>query len=213
MIENLDRNIGRLLQVLDETGQASNTLVIFFSDNGGLATAEGSPTCNAPLAEGKGWLYEGGTREPLLVRWPGVVPAGSLCDVPVISTDFYPTLLEAAGLPLRPAQHVDGVSLLGLLKGDTSLEREAIFWHYPHYGNQGGRPGAAVRIGNEKLIERFENQQLELYDLAEDPGETRDLSRARPERVREMREVLLDWMQEVTARIPEPNPEWTEPES
>ena len=212
MIENLDRNIGRLLQALEETGQAGNTLVIFTSDNGGLATAEGSPTCNAPLAEGKGWLYEGGTREPLLVRWPGVVAAGSLCEVPVTSTDFYPTLLEAAGLPLRPGQHLDGLSLLTLLQGTTALEREAIFWHYPHYGNQGGRPGAAVRMGHDKLIERFENQQVELYDLARDPGESRDLSRECPERVRQMRQILHDWMQQVTARIPEPNPEWSEAE-
>ena len=212
MVENLDRNIGRLLQALDETGQAGHTLVIFTSDNGGLATAEGSPTCNAPLAEGKGWLYEGGTREPLLVRWPGVVAAGSQCDVPVTSTDFYPTLLEAAGLPLRPIQHLDGLSLLKLLQGATALEREAIFWHYPHYGNQGGRPGASVRMGTDKLIERFEDRQVELYDLARDPGESRDLSRECPERVRQMRQILHDWMQQVTARIPEPNPEWSEAE-
>jgi arylsulfatase A-like enzyme len=133
------------------------------------------------------------------------VAAGSQCDVPVTSTDFYPTLLEAAGLPLRPIQHLDGLSLLKLLQGATALEREAIFWHYPHYGNQGGRPGASVRMGTDKLIERFEDRQVELYDLARDPGETRDLSRDRPERVRQMRQVLHDWQREVMARIPEPN--------
>ena len=118
MIENLDENIGRLLDALEDAGQAENTIVVFTSDNGGLATAEGSPTCNAPLAEGKGWMYEGGTREPLLVRWPGVIAPGStLRRVPVTSPDFYPTMLELAGLPLVPEQHVDGVSLVPLLRG------------------------------------------------------------------------------------------------
>jgi arylsulfatase A-like enzyme len=213
MIDNLDANIGRLLHALEEQGQADNTLVIFTSDNGGLATSEGSPTCNAPLAEGKGWMYEGGTRVPLLVRWPGVVKAGSACPVPVTSTDFYPTLLEAAGLDLRPRQHVDGVSLLPLLKGSSSLNREAIFWHYPHYGNQGGRPGASVRMGDHKLILFFEDEHVELYDLRRDPGEKQDLSKTQPALAAQMKSTLVEWQRRVMARIPEPNPDWKEKDS
>jgi arylsulfatase A-like enzyme len=207
MVETLDDNIGRLLQALEESGEADNTLVIFTSDNGGLATAEGSPTCNAPLAEGKGWMYEGGTREPLLAVWPGVVPPGSVCAVPVTSADFFPTLLEAAGLEPLPWQHVDGVSLMPLLKGGSTLAREAIFWHYPHYGNQGGTPGSAVRRGDWKLLEFFEDGRLELYDVRTDPGENRDLSQAQPAKVDELKRLLWDWRERIEAKIPCPNPD------
>ena len=159
MIEHLDENVGRLLAAIEKISQTSNTLVFFTSDNGGLATAEGSPTCNAPLAEGKGWMYEGGTREPLLAKWPGVIQPGTTCQTPVTTTDFYPTMLEAAGLPLIPEQHVDGVSIMPLLKGGDALEREAIFWHYPHYGNQGERraPPCARAIGNSSNSSRTGN--------------------------------------------------------
>ncbi|MBC7240588.1 MAG: sulfatase-like hydrolase/transferase, partial [Chloroflexi bacterium] len=119
MVEHLDENVGRLLAALERTGQAENTIVLFTSDNGGLATAEGSPTCNAPLAEGKGWMYEGGTREPLLIRWPNVIRPGAVCQVPVTSPDFYPTLLDLAGLPPHPEQHVDGLSFAPLLRGEA----------------------------------------------------------------------------------------------
>jgi len=179
------------------------TVVIFTSDNGGLATAEGSPTCNAPLAEGKGWMYEGGTREPLFVVWPGTVEPGSTCGVPVTSPDFFPTILQMAGLDPLPDQHVDGESLVPLLKGGNSLRRDAIFWHYPHYGNQGGTPGASVRMGDWKLIEFFEDDHVELYDLREDIGEDRDLAAAEPERAREMTARLHEWQKAVEAKIPE----------
>ena len=208
MIESLDENIGRLMDAIDDCGEAENTIVVFTSDNGGLATSEGSPTCNAPLSEGKGWMYEGGTREPLFVRWPGSVEPGTVCRVPVISTDFYPTLLEAAGLDAIPDQHVDGVSLVRLLKGVDTLDRDAIFWHYPHYGNQGGTPGSSVRMGDLKLIEFFEDGRLELYDLVQDPGEQHDLSLEKPQLAREMRTTLLQWRQQVEAKIPQPNPDW-----
>jgi arylsulfatase A-like enzyme len=208
MIESLDDNVGRLLDALDESGKADNTIVIFTSDNGGLATAESSPTCNAPLAEGKGWMYEGGTREPLLVRWTDVVAPGSICTVPVTTPDFYPTLLEAARLDLIPDQHCDGVSLVPLLKGGDELPRKAIFWHYPHYGNQGGTPGSSVRMGNYKLIEFFEDNRIELYDLEDDPGEKCDLSRVKPELARDMKATLQQWRQDVDAKIPRPNPDW-----
>lgn len=208
MIYNLDENIGRLLQVLEQKGLAENTVVIFTSDNGGLATAEGSPTCNAPLAEGKGWMYEGGTREPLIVHWPGVVQPGVTCDTPVSSPDFYPTLLHIAGQPLRPEQHTDGLSLLPLLKGEPGLERAAIFWHYPHYGNQGGTPGSSIRAGDYKLIHFFEDDHLELYNLRADPGETRNLVAAEPALARALAETLAKWRGKACAQIPQPNPDW-----
>lgn len=208
MIENLDTNIGRVLDALDRSGQADNTIVIFTSDNGGLSTAETLPTCNAPLAEGKGWIYDGGVREPLLVRWPGRVRAGSVCDVPVTSTDFYPTLLQAAGLPLRTQQHPDGESLLPLLTESGTLQRDAIFWHYPHYGNQGGTPGCAVRSGDWKLIEFFEDGRLELYNLRDDISESRNLAGEQPEIVARLHRRLVDWRESVAALRPAPNPGW-----
>jgi arylsulfatase A-like enzyme len=209
MIYNLDKNIGRIMRTLESCGLADNTVVIFTSDNGGLATAEGSPTCNAPLSEGKGWMYEGGTREPLIVCWPSVIAAGTTCDVPVTSPDFYPTILEAAGLPLNPAQHKDGISLLPLLQGASSLDREAIFWHYPHYGNQGGTPGSSLRAGDYKLIHFFEDNRLELYHLREDIGEEHNLVQDQPGLTGELAGMLVDWRQSVAAEIPQPNPEWT----
>lgn len=208
MVYGLDENIGRLLEAIDRAGQAENTVVFFTSDNGGLATAEGSPTSNAPLSEGKGWMYEGGTREPLIVRWPGVVEPGSQCSVPVASTDFYPTMLQAASLDLMPEQHCDGVSLLPLLKGAGILDRKAIFWHYPHYGNQGGTPGSSVRAGDHKLIEFFEDSHVELYDLRKDIGEERDLAQAEPGLAQQLQEMLADWREKVKAKIPQPNPDY-----
>jgi arylsulfatase A-like enzyme len=208
MIYTLDENIGRLLDALERTGQAENTVVLFTSDNGGLATAEGSPTTNTPLSEGKGWMYEGGTREPLIVRWPGVVQAGASCDVPVTSPDFYPTLLEIAGLPLRPQQHTDGVSLVPLLKTGGSLDREAIFWHYPHYGNQGGTPGSSIRSGDFKLIHFFEDDRFELYNLREDIREDHNLAEEMPAMVKKLKTRLAGWRQRVEAKIPQPNPDY-----
>ncbi|MEK3885037.1 sulfatase [Paenibacillus sp. PL2-23] len=208
MIDNLDWNIGRLLQALEETGQAENTVIIFTSDNGGLATAESSPTCNAPLQEGKGWMYEGGVREPLIVKWPGTIKPGSVCEVPVTSPDFYPTLLEIAGLPLLPEQHSDGISFVPLLKGQDSLEREAIYWHYPHYGNQGGTPGSSIRMGNDKLIEFFEDGRVELYNLLADLGEEHDIAKERPDLAEKLQKKLSQWREQVEAKIPVPNPEY-----
>jgi arylsulfatase A-like enzyme len=203
MMETLDTNVGRVLDALDRLGLSDDTAVIFMSDNGGLSTSEGSPTSNVPLRAGKGWLYEGGVREPMIIRWPGVAKPG-VCNVPVTSTDFYPTLLEMAGLPLRPRQHVDGVSMVPLLKGGDTLDREAIFWHYPHYGNQGGSPGGAVRSGDWKLIEFYEDGRLELYNLKTDIGEKHDLKDEHPEKVRELQQRLNRWRKAVDARMPTP---------
>ncbi len=208
MIKSMDENVGRLLQTLEETGQTENTIIFFTSDNGGLATSEGSPTCNAPLAEGKGWMYDGGTREPLIVKWPGVTKAGSVCPVPVTSPDFYPTILEMAGLEPIPEQHEDGVSITALLKGGDSLERDAIFWHYPHYGNQGGTPGASVRAGDWKLIEFFEDNCLELYNLRQDISEERNIADKHPEITDKLYTMLQKWQNKMGAKFPEENPEW-----
>jgi arylsulfatase A-like enzyme len=207
MVEAMDEAVGILLDALDAEGLAENTVVVFTSDNGGLSTSEGHPTSNRPLRAGKGWLYEGGIRVPMIVRWPGVTEPGSHCDAPVTSTDCYPTLLEMSGLPPQPAQHVDGLSLAPLLRGEESLAREAIFWHYPHYGNQGGSPGAAIRMGDWKLIEFFEDNHVELYHLAEDIGEKNDLAAAMPEKAQALRARLNAWQKDVGARFPARNPQ------
>ena len=211
MVEAMDEQIGRVLDKLEMLGIDDRTAVFLMSDNGGLSTSEGLPTSNFPLRGGKGWLYEGGIREPFLVRWPGVAPAGAKCDVPVISTDFYPTILDMAGLPPRNDQHRDGVSLAPLMKGGTSIDRDAIYWHYPHYGNQGGFPGGAIRMGDWKLIERFEDGRVHLYNLRLDIGEREDLAFAHPERVAQMRAKLHAWYEQVGAKFLERKGDGPEP--
>lgn len=206
MVEAMDMAVGQVLDALDRLDLAGNTAVIFMSDNGGLSTSEGHPTSNLPLRAGKGWLYEGGIREPMMIKWPGVAKPGAVCDVPVISTDFYPTMLEMAGVPWRKKQHVDGVSLVPLLMQRGSLRDRALYWHYPHYGNQGGSPGAAVRQGGWKLIEFFEDGRVELYNLRDDIGETRNLAATEPDKARELTEMLHAWQKDVGARFPAPNP-------
>jgi arylsulfatase A-like enzyme len=205
MTEQLDSAIGRVMNALDRNGLREKTVVVFMSDNGGLSTAEGHPTCNLPLRGGKGWLYEGGIREPWIVVAPGVTKAGSVCTTPVISTDYYPTLLELAGLPLFPEQHKDGTSIVPLLTGGT-LQRAPLFWHYPHYGNQGGAPGGAIRDGDWKLIEWYENGSLELYNLKDDIGEKNNLAKSNPEKVVELHNKLITWRKEVGAVMPTENP-------
>jgi arylsulfatase A-like enzyme len=205
MIETMDRSLGQLLDALDRLGLAENTVVFFMSDNGGLSTAEGAPTSNLPLRAGKGWLYEGGIREPMIVKWPGIIEPGSVSNVPVISTDFYPTILEMAGLPLRTRQHLDGVSLVPLLRRSGSTDERALYWHYPHYGNQGGSPASAVRVGDWKLIEFFEDRRLELYNLKDDLGERHNLLAAQPKKAAELHEKLRAWRSAVGARLPTPN--------
>lgn len=211
MVESLDASVGRILAKLKDAGIDDNTVVCFTSDNGGLSTSEGLPTSNLPLRGGKGWLYEGGIREPFLIRWPGVVKGGSTSDVPVVSTDFYPTMLDMAGLPLQPAQHRDGQSLVPLLKGGSPPKRSAIFWHYPHYSNQGGFPGAAIRMGDFKLIERFEDGRTHLYDLRTDIGERVDLAEQMPERVSTMKARLHAWYGEVDAKFLRAKPNGPQP--
>ncbi|HVV00124.1 MAG TPA: sulfatase, partial [Verrucomicrobiae bacterium] len=207
MIQSLDESVGRVMQKLAELHLETNTIVFFTSDNGGLSTKQGWPTSNSPLRAGKGWPYEGGVREPLLVRWPGVTQPGSTCHEPVISPDFYPTLLQMAGLPLRPKQHVDGRSFCALLEG-KSLPERPIFWHYPHYAGQGGRPCGTIRLGNLKLIEWYEDMNVEMYDLSADIGEKHDLASQFPQKAAELTRRLHEWRKEVGANMPTKNPDY-----
>jgi arylsulfatase A-like enzyme len=211
MVQELDEGVDRILKKLDALGLSERTVVVFFSDNGGLSTSEGSPTCNLPLRAGKGWNYEGGIRVPLMVRMPGRVAAGTTNDVPVISNDLYPTLLELAGVPLPPNQAVDAVSLVPLLDRKGPIAERPLYWHYPHYSNQGGRPAGALRSGDWKLVEWFEDGRVELFDLAADPGELRDLAAAQPERAASMQKQLADWRVAVGAQMPSPNPKPVDP--
>jgi arylsulfatase A-like enzyme len=206
MLEQFDTGIGRVLSALEKNGLTEKTIIVFMSDNGGLSTAEGSPTSNFPLRAGKGWPYEGGVREPLIVVAPGVTKPATTCDSPVISTDFYPTLLQLAGQPLKPDQHLDGMSFVPLLKGESTARGKPLFWHYPHYANQGGSPNSVIRDGDWKLIEWHEDGSLELYDIAQDLSEKTNLAAEQPDKVKELHAKLIAWRKEVGALMPTPNP-------
>ena len=212
MLESVDESVGRVMDKLKELGIEDNTVILFTSDNGGLSVEEGPhtpATDNHPLRAGKGYLYEGGIREPLIVRWPNVSEPGSACREPVISVDFFPTIMEIAGLGAPQDPNIDGVSILPLLKGRGRLNREALYWHYPHFSNQGGRPGAALRKGDYKLIEFYEDGRLELYDLSQDIGEENNLTATMPDKAEELHGMLEHWRQEVNANMPRPNPEYS----
>lgn len=198
MVEAMDEAVGKVLGQLEESGVAENTIVVFTSDNGGLSTSEGSPTSNLPLRGGKGWIYEGGIREPWIIRYPGVTEAGAVSSEPICSIDLFPTLAAAAGAPI--SHEIDGLDLLPVLKG-RSLDRQSLYWHYPHYSNQGGIPGGAIREGDYKLIERYEDGRVHLYNLKDDIGEQRDLATQQPERVSEMLARLHDWYRDVDAKF------------
>ena len=205
MVQSVDESVGRILGRLEELGLGENTIVIFMSDNGGLSTLAGErvgPTSNLPLRAGKGWLYEGGIRTPMIIRWPGRVAPGQTCDVPVQSTDFFPTMAEMAGAQPTPAGPLDGASLVPLLDGGDALGRDALFWHFPHYHGSGNRPSGAVRMGRWKLVEWFEDGAVELYDLGTDPGERVDLSGAEPGRASDLLARLRSWRSEVGANMP-----------
>ena len=202
MMESLDNAVGHVLDSIASNGLTEETIVVFMSDNGGLSTSEGSPTSNVPLRGGKGWLYEGGIREPYMISAPGLTKGGEVCHQPVTSMDFYPTLLALAGIPSRPKQHLDGQSLVSLLKDpESSLSRKSLHWHYPHYSNQGGFPGGAIRQGDYKLIERFEDGRVHLFNLATDPGEKEDLAERQPDKVHTMRKDLHAWYRRVDAKF------------
>ena len=200
-LESIDEGVGMIMKKLKALGLADNTVLIFTGDNGG----EDRVTSNAPLRAGKSTLYEGGIREPLLVRWPAVVPAGTVCHTPTSNFDFYPTFCEAAGIQPDARQHLDGVSILALLKDPKArLTRDTLCWHYPlarpHF--LGGRSTGAIRKGDWKLIEFFDTGKTELYNLADDLGETNDLAAAKPDKVAELREALAAWRADCGAVIP-----------
>ena len=199
MVETMDGAVGAVMAKLDALGLSKKTLVLFTSDNGGLSTSEGSPTSNAPLRAGKGWLYEGGVRVPLIARGPGVKTGTS--DRLVVTTDIFRTVTDACGLAPTPSAK-DSVSFLPALKGDAQPPRPPIYWHYPHYGNQGGFPGGATRDGDWKLIENYETKDVELYDLANDPSERANLAAKEPDRAKAMAAALEAWRKDVGALMP-----------
>lgn len=205
MVKSVDENIGKLLSRLKELGLEENTIIIFTSDNGGLATSEGSPTCNAPLRAGKGWLYEGGIRVPLIIRYKpyGI---GKEIHTPVCSVDYFPTILEMTGSENEKIK-TDGISIMPIFEEDKMKERP-LFWHYPHYSNQGVEPGSAVRLGRYKLIDNFERNRQELYDLETDLSETTDISMKNPEKTKELYDLLNEWRKKNNAKMMIPNPNW-----
>jgi len=207
MIEEMDAAVGLVLDKLDELGLEKDTIVLFTSDNGGLSTAEGWSTSNLPLRAGKGWMYEGGIRVATIIRWPGVVQPGSECATPIMAADYFPTLVAAAGGKVEKDLRIDGVDLGPLLRGAKIADR-TLYWEYPHYGNQGGAPGSAVREGKWKLIEWFEGGPRELYDLEADPGETQNVAGAHPEMVGRLHGKLVEWRKDVGAKSPVVNPRY-----
>ncbi|GAA4455712.1 sulfatase [Novipirellula rosea] len=209
MVETLDNAVGIVLDKLKETGLDKNTVVIFTSDNGGVSSGDAFSTSLLPLRGGKGMQWEGGIREPYIIHVPGMTPPGSSTEVPAIGMDFYPTMLDLAGLPPRPEQHVDGVSLVPVLKGDNIDDRD-LFWHYPHYGNQGGEPSSIIRSKQWKLIHYYEDGRNELYNLQSDESEQNDVAAKHPERVAELKKRLDGWLAETGAKIPQPDPRFTQ---
>jgi len=204
MIQSVDESVGRIVKKVDELRIAARTVIVFTSDNGGLIPV----TSNAPLRAGKGTLYEGGIRVPMIVRWPKAVMARSVCDVPVSTVDFHPSILEIAGVEDVQGNVVDGVSIVPLLKQTGRLRRDAIYWHYPHYHPGGATPSGAVRDGDLKLIEFYEDGHVELYSLREDLGEADDLAPKMPQKAAELREKLAEWRRGMNAQMPTPNPDY-----
>ncbi|MHC4533017.1 MAG: sulfatase [Planctomycetota bacterium] len=205
MVESLDDAVGRICSALDELDLAENTIIFFTSDNGGLL----GPTNNAPLRSGKGFPYEGGIREPLIVRWPKVIKPGTISHEPVTSVDYFPTICQAAGVPLPNDRDIDGVSLLGLLKsnGTLDLNRHALYWHFPHYRGK-IVPYSIIREGSWKLIKRYEGKPFELFNLKSDISEENDLSQIFPKKTRQLDAKLRRWLRLTGAKLPKPNPNY-----
>jgi arylsulfatase A len=214
MIKSFDESVGRVLEHLKERGLEQNTVVVFASDNGGyIGTDKQSGqkvpvTNNAPLRSGKGACYEGGIRVPLMIRWPGVTVPGAESHEPVAVMDLVPTLLKATGTALPPETKLDGMDLSPLLKdANAKLDRDALFWHYPHY-YETTTPVSAIRARDWKLLEYFQDNHVELYNLKDDLGEKTDLAKQMPEKANELRQRLHQWRDEVGAAMPTPNPDF-----
>jgi len=208
MVQSVDESVGNIMAQLEHLGLSKNTIIVFTSDNGGLTTLpknRKAPTSVIPLRAGKGWLYEGGIRVPTMIKWPDVIPKNSVCEEPIISTDFYPTILDLANLPTISEQHKDGKSLAPLFHTDKEFSRNALYWHYPHYHGSMNRPSAAIRVGDYKLIEWFEDGALELYNLKSDIGEQDNLVETMPERALELKRQLKDWQKDIGALFPVEN--------
>ncbi len=209
VLKQMDESIGMVLDALKEMGLEEKTLVIFTSDNGGVVSGDSFSTNLAPLRGGKGYQFEGGIRVPLLVRAPGTTAtAASICDVPVSGIDYYPTIVDFANLPENPAQAVDGVSIMPLLNCET-IENRALFWHYPHYGNQGGEPSSIIREGDWKLIYYHETGFCELYNLEIDISESQTLNHLYPERVTALKSKLDKWLVDTNAKMPVADSQYT----
>lgn len=204
MVHSMDENVGRVLKALDEQKLADDTIVVFFSDNGGLHWQ----TSCYPLSQGKGFYHEGGIRVPLIIRKPGQVAAGSESDEPVISNDLFPTLLDMAGLPLRPEQHKDGLSLKPVLEERSFEGHDVLCWHYPHYHGAGETPASAIRMGEYKFIRHYQDGTRELYNLKKDIGEADNLVDKMPEKAEKLEAALDQWLAETEAYIPGPDPDF-----
>lgn len=206
MIENMDANVGRILDALKRLDLDRNTIVIFTSDNGGVSTADGSPTFNNELRAGKGWLYEGGIRVPLLIRWNGKVKPETTSDVPVTSADLFTTLVGAMHPSYRTASDIDGQNILSLMARASSSGQRSLYWHYPHYSFQGGHPASAIMKGDYKLIYFHESREVELYNIRLDVSERHDLSKTDSRTAQEMNRELQKWLKETGATFPDANP-------
>ena len=208
MIETVDHSIGQIIRKIDQLNLESNTIIIFFSDNGGLS----SVTRNRPLRLGKTYLYEGGIRVPLIIKWPGKTTSGNISDIPVMGADLYPTIVEMVGKGAQPGQNLDGNSLVPILLGKDGWGRQELFWYYPHYPPVTRQPGAAVRSGDFKLIKQYDPPRVELYNLAEDIGEQFDLAMKIPEKALNLENKLENWLNEkgfILHKLnPDYDPEW-----
>lgn len=207
LVESMDDAVGLVLETLKSQGLENNTIVIFTSDNGGVASGDSFSTSNLPLRGGKGYQWEGGIREPFVIKVPWLTNGGSTNGTPVTGTDFYPTILDLAGVELRPEQHRDGLSLKPILEGHKIADRP-LYWHYPHYGNQGGEPSSIIQENGWKLIHYWEDGRDELYNLASDGSEQTDLAKSMPQITRELRYKLDVWLSGMNAKLPVPDPEY-----
>ncbi len=207
MAAAMDENVGRVLSTLKEQGLDENTWVIFTSDNGGLSTLyrKNAPTSNGPLRAGKGWCYEGGIRVPLIITGPNIFEPGRVVDQPAISMDYFTTILNIAGV-----EHAnnDGVNLLPILAKNGTIDRDELFWHYPHYHGSAWKPGSALRKGDWKIVVHYEDNRTELFNLADDPGETTNLAGQNPTKVAELKKILDAKLADSGAKFPEMNPDY-----